>query len=233
MKEQQDYWNGFIIKWDDSTYNASKKGLNFIEKIATSFRGTLRFRHHFAVSSLSPHARGKNILEIGCGTGRLTLALLASDANRINAYDISPAAVEATKKRLSENGIPPENYSVTRADVSETDIDKDSFELAIGLGILEYFDEAEFDRLLALLSGKDIFFEFHERIYTPMNICHKIYRGMKRYLTGQVPPYIMYSRDELRDLLKAKWDKPIYYHRSNDQSFITTLQCKNADWEAL
>ncbi len=64
--------------------------------------------------------KGKNLLEIGCGTGTETLQLLA-DGNEITATDISARMLESLKRKASEQGLAEQlrTYKVRAASIKE------------------------------------------------------------------------------------------------------------------
>jgi release factor glutamine methyltransferase len=50
---------------------------------------------------------GKRILDIGCGSGLYTVALLAAGAARAAALDVNPACVSTTIENVARNGLDP------------------------------------------------------------------------------------------------------------------------------
>lgn len=80
--------------------------------------------------AIERHVRdGMWILEMGCGTGSLSLRLAEKYAVRIDAFDISPRMIEVAQSRLEEK--PPQRGLVTFwvGDVSTVELDY--YELAI------------------------------------------------------------------------------------------------------
>ena len=47
--------------------------------------------------------RGKRVLEMGCGDGRLTLRLAKFNPSKILAFDPDPKSIRAARKSLPEN----------------------------------------------------------------------------------------------------------------------------------
>uniref|UniRef100_A0A7C1E3M0 Methyltransferase domain-containing protein n=1 Tax=Fervidicoccus fontis TaxID=683846 RepID=A0A7C1E3M0_9CREN len=63
----------------------------------------------------NPHEfSNKNVIDLGSGTGILSLAVLKTGANYVLAIDINPYAVQATKCTLQTNGF--ESFDVIRCD---------------------------------------------------------------------------------------------------------------------
>jgi SAM-dependent methyltransferase len=80
---------------------------------------------------------GKDVLEIGCGTGVHARLLAAAGAN-LSAVDLTPTAVELTKKRLELAGL--------EADVRETDAESlpfadASFDFVWSWGVIHHSED--------------------------------------------------------------------------------------------
>lgn len=79
------------------------------------YMGQLTIRLSQAVENFLPwveHSlslKGKNVIEIGCGTGTSTAALARRGAH-ITALDISPGSIRINQARLDALGLPPQRY---------------------------------------------------------------------------------------------------------------------------
>jgi ubiquinone/menaquinone biosynthesis C-methylase UbiE len=96
-------------------------------------------------SGLIPFAElaGKDVLEVGCGTG-VHARLLAAAGARVRAVDLTPTAVELTRRRLELAGL--------EADVSEADAEAlpfadASFDYVWSWGVVHHSERT--DRVLA------------------------------------------------------------------------------------
>jgi SAM-dependent methyltransferase len=70
-----------------------------------------------------------SILELGCGTGRVTVSL-AAYCKYIQGIDISPAMISKCREKLINSGIPPSKAQVMEGDITDFDLDQ-SFDLII------------------------------------------------------------------------------------------------------
>ena len=61
-----------------------------------------------------------SILELGCGTGRVTLSLVP-DCQYIQGIDLSPAMISICREKLVKAGIPPTRAQVMEGDISDFD----------------------------------------------------------------------------------------------------------------
>jgi ubiquinone/menaquinone biosynthesis C-methylase UbiE len=72
--------------------------------------------------------RGKHVLEMGCGEGRLTLGL-AADARHVLAFDLDAKSVDAARGFLPSAYADRVDYRVASA--KEIEIESQSFDLVV------------------------------------------------------------------------------------------------------
>ncbi len=85
-------------------------------------------------------SRGARILDAGCGTGLLTLALLRSIRFPVNitALDLSATSIVEAKKALSQSPGRRRDVSFTQGNVLSLPFADNSFDLVVTSGALEY-----------------------------------------------------------------------------------------------
>ena len=79
------------------------------------------------------------VLETGCGTGRISLALARAGA-RVSCIDISPEAAALAKRLFGEAGVP---IQVSVASLFELPFPSGRFDVVWNAGVLEHFSEPE------------------------------------------------------------------------------------------
>jgi|GEM_PF-1705874 len=229
MKSQKEYWNKFVLAWDGSVYDADAQKLSVLEKLATLFRGKLRVRHNFAIEFLKPHIHGRKVLELGCGTGRLSCDLLQGGATHVTGLDISETAIATAAKRAADLGISEDRYAFKSGEIEKLDCRDFEFDLVVGLGVLQYLRPESLPTIFASFGNAPLFFEFHENSATWLNFVHWIYRKCKSLVYRDYPFYRTISRRELRALLGQQ----AYYCQIGGVSFFTTCPGPAAGWQAL
>ncbi|KPU43382.1 demethylmenaquinone methyltransferase [Oxobacter pfennigii] len=87
MESQREYFNNLAHKWDEICYHDSKKIEMLLDYVGIN--------------------KGDKILDVGCGTGVLTLFLrkLTGDGGSITSVDISENMIEAAKKKFSYDNV--------------------------------------------------------------------------------------------------------------------------------
>jgi ubiquinone/menaquinone biosynthesis C-methylase UbiE len=87
-------------KWDEI---AEKQSVN-MEILTEDFHQFARNDAEFSgISEFLGDLRGKRVLEIGCGVGRVAV-LLAKSGARVTAFDLSPHSVEVARESSTTNG---------------------------------------------------------------------------------------------------------------------------------
>lgn len=81
---------------------------------------------------------GKNVLEVGCGDGSLTLHLLASGA-KVTALDISPGMVRVAQERAERFGRGTD-FRFIVAPAEETGLATGAFDVVVGKWVLHHLD---------------------------------------------------------------------------------------------
>jgi len=104
--------------------------------------------------------QGKDVLDLGCGTGDLTLDLAAAGAE-VTGLDLSPGMVAVAERRLAEF-LPDRSARFVAAVAEESGLPTASFDLVVGRYVIHHLDAsegaAEIHRLLRP-GGRAVFLE--------------------------------------------------------------------------
>jgi SAM-dependent methyltransferase len=192
--EMQSYWDQKIARWDDSAYD--REGSH---GLMGRMRSSVDARMNIALEVLKTHTEGKSLLDLGCGAGRL--AILAVDtlgAARAHGIDISPAAVEKARSLAERAGVADrvtfEVGSVARETLPEADI-------TVGLGLLDWLDDEETERLMTSLEGRRFLLSYSEQDNSLAEIVHRFYLVYRLRLFGGAVRARHHRRRELLDLM--------------------------------
>lgn len=128
-----------------ATKNEARAG-SFYDRIAGVYDLTFKLNgygrsldQYFANNPL-PVTRGARILDAGCGTGLLTLALLRAVTFpvRITALDLSATSVVAARKTVDQSRGRKQDVCFTQGNVLSLPFPDNSFDLVVTSGALEY-----------------------------------------------------------------------------------------------
>lgn len=119
---------------------------SFYDKIASLYNLTFKFNgygrslHQYLRTHPIPLSADAKILDAGCGTGLLTIALLkALDLPvRITAIDLSGSSIVTAKKAVEENAGRADKVWFTQANVLALPFANNSFDFVVTSGVLEY-----------------------------------------------------------------------------------------------
>jgi ubiquinone/menaquinone biosynthesis C-methylase UbiE len=122
---------------------------------------------------------GKDVLEIGCGTG-VHARLLAEAGARLSAVDLTPTAAQLTTKRLALAGL---EADVREADAESLPYDDASFEFVWSWGVVHHSEHT--DRVLAeigrvLRPGGRVALMVYHRMSMTYWLNYVLYRGVVR-----------------------------------------------------
>lgn len=108
--------------------------------ITFKFNGYGRSLEHYLRDHPLPISAGAKILDAGCGTGLLTLALLkALDLPvKIVAIDLSAASLLTAKRAVAEETVRARDVGFTQANVLALPFADHSFDMIVTSGVLEY-----------------------------------------------------------------------------------------------
>ncbi|HEY0377391.1 MAG TPA: class I SAM-dependent methyltransferase [Pyrinomonadaceae bacterium] len=129
------------------TKSAAEDGAGtFYDKIAGLYNLTFKFNgygrslHYYLRTHPIPLSRGARILDAGCGTGLLTVALLKAmdQPVRITAVDLSGSSIVTAKKAVEEKAGRADKVWFTQANVLALPFVSDSFDFVVTSGVLEY-----------------------------------------------------------------------------------------------
>jgi ubiquinone/menaquinone biosynthesis C-methylase UbiE len=89
-----------------------------------------------------PSGRGKRVLEIGVGAGTDFESWITHGA-QATGIDLTPAALELTRKRLETRGIAEAAYRLTVGDAENLGFEDGSFDIVYSYGVLHHTPETE------------------------------------------------------------------------------------------
>lgn len=190
--QSREYWNKKIIEWEKSSYQGGQTSISFIEKIATIFRKPIKKRREVLLNILKELARGKTILELGCGSGDLCFGLLAIGATKVIGIDIAEEAIKVAKEKAIDRGLQNKSEFFVADLRNETNLPDADF--VIGLGFIDYIDIVTLKALLGRIKGRFVF-SFPEKKINLLNILQYIYLK-----TQGCPSFYKFSRSEFDNM---------------------------------
>lgn len=120
---------------------------------------------------------GKDVLEVGCGSG-IAVQLFAEAGANVTAVDLTPWAVATTRSRLGAFGF---EANILEADGEQLPFADDAFDVVFSWGVIHH--STDMDRALSELvrvcrpGGEVVVMVYHRR-----SLFYVVYRGFARFL---------------------------------------------------
>jgi ubiquinone/menaquinone biosynthesis C-methylase UbiE len=153
------------------------------------------------ILELTKHLRPKNVLDIGCGDGSLSLPLL-TQTNHITFVDRSKSMLDLVLSRIPHGWT--DRTALLNMDFMEADLPEQSFDLIICVGVMAYIADrrAALRKIASLLKpGGTLIVECSDgdHFYTQIN---RFYEAVRVKLWGSDFPTIARPASELIALLQ-------------------------------
>lgn len=113
--------------------------------ITFKFNGYSRSLEKYLEEHLPPLPAQARVLDAGCGTGLLTLALMKvlDQPLRITAIDLSSSSLVTARRAVAENSSRTQSVRFAQANLLQLPFADDSFDLIMTSGVLEYVPLSE------------------------------------------------------------------------------------------
>lgn len=214
MPGQKEYWDKKISEWSYASYG-KKKNVGLIEKIATYFR-SVDARKEIALKLVGSKANNKIVMDIGCGLGEFTFSLLMRfKPKKIIAYDISEIAIKNAKKNARDLKV-IEKIDFRLADIASLK-ELPAFDLAVGLGFIDYLKPQQLKHLFNLIGNRPFLFSYFEKKLSLFNLMHKMYITLQK-----CPGAYKYKRSEIRSFMPK--NNKLYFIKKDGLQFITNYR---------
>lgn len=214
MRTQREYWDEKIKGWTEVSYGKKTKGVGLIERVANLFRGPITGRMDVALKIIGPRAKNKVILDLGCGLGDFCFAVLKFNPKKVIGIDLSEVAIKEAKKRTRRKKLKNKLEFIADDVVKMKKLPE--FDIAVGLGFIDYLDKQELKKLFRLLSGHHFFFSVFEKKLSLLNLLHLVYVKIQK-----CPGAYKYTKKEMRQIIPS--DLNFYFLEKDKMLFITNL----------
>ncbi len=162
--------------------------------VNTTFRKAV-FERYTITFEQAGDVTGKEILDVGCGSGVYAVDFARRGARRVVGVDFSANMLKLARKEAERHQVVG-RCEFIQADFLELDLD-DKFDISIAMGVFDYVpDQVTFLRkMVALTTGKVIVaFPGHSLLREPA-------RRLRYKLAGKGEIYL-YSRDDVERIAK-------------------------------
>ncbi len=220
--DPRDFWNRKILTWEKDRYEPARAGSSVLEAWAKRFSG-LPARMANARKFLLPRVAGRDVVELGCGSGLLAEEMIDAGAKSYRGFDVSDGAVAAATARVTASGL-ADRISFTVGDVSKLPALK--ADIVYSLGTLDWLTPEQIQAVFRLSAQSEFLHSFSERSASPWRYAHALYVYVSYgHSTGAyVPQY--HSMAQLQGWAKPFVNRPLNVFRDPAMrfgAFVTTF----------
>jgi SAM-dependent methyltransferase len=227
--DRRKYWDGRILDWEAGRYDGrAPVRLGPAELLASVLPRPTRDRQRICIELLGPFIADSDIVELGCGTGRMARRFLEAGCKSYLGTDHSSVAIDAARKRyLNTPAVDKIRFEVCPAH----QIPLARNEIIVSLGVLDWLTDEELEELFRRQGSRDFFHSFSEHKLDLMQLGHRFCRAADRVLRpNAVRPRYM-SANLLIRLMPAIRNGQIVIYRDaalRFASFFSSLSLPDA-----
>lgn len=213
--DPKQFWEEKILEWERGRYT-EKTSTSLLEHLADQSSSSLRFRIEAAGKALAPFVEGKRVVEIGCGSGILAEAIVASGADAYVGYDIAENAIDEACQRAEQVGIAEKTEFLVGSVSTLSELQAD---IVFSLGLLDWLNDSELAALFKISGKADYLHAIAEKRLSAFQFFHRLYVYISYgYRTkGYVPRY--YSVGVLEPMIRRYNDASLHVLRDPRLSF--------------
>ena len=214
------FWEEKILTWEHARYGEEAEASSMLERLAARASNSVRFRLEITGKLLKPHVQGKQVVELGCGSGLIAGDIIAMGAAGYKGYDISEKAVSHARELAAENDL-GDKASFDVCPVLELPpLDAD---IVFSLGLLDWLDKDSLARVFEVGGKTDYLHAISEKRATPSQHLHRLYVFLAYgWRTGSyVPKY--HTVAEIEALAEPHNSAPVQAYRNASLSFATLI----------
>lgn len=218
-----EYWKQHVMSWEAGAYyKDTGRPMPFWERIAALLRGNgMYVRMEAARRMAAPYVKGLTVLDLGCATGRFAFQLAEAGAAKVIGLDVSPEAIEAANRRREQSAF-TKRMEFQVADLASPDLELPTVDLITALGVLEYFDTAGLEALLAKFRTRYFLLDFPDqegrtRVWLIWNL-----RQVYLRING-CPGVYLYSKEAFRGMASARGFTDLRFVHHSIFDYVTNL----------
>ncbi|MGQ1788508.1 MULTISPECIES: class I SAM-dependent methyltransferase [unclassified Saccharicrinis] len=140
------------------------------------------------------------VLDFGCGPGDITL-VIAQNAQKVYATDISTGMIDAAKKKASEQNI--SNIKFTRTNLFDGKFQSNSFDKITAFNVLQYIEDKKqlYSKIHELLKPQGLFISATACLRERKSALRFLMAGLTKLKI--VPKIFLYKTSELENEMKG------------------------------
>lgn len=132
------YWNKRAGAWDAIYLDESP----LARRMNLAFRKGVYERFRTAIDAPGGDFSGKSVLDVGCGSGRLSVECARRGAERVVGVDFAQEMLDLSRKAAQREGV-ADRCEFRQGDFREMDFGGGRFDVVVANGVFDYTADAE------------------------------------------------------------------------------------------
>ena len=160
---KQKFWNDKILSWEKDKYDGAPKILDI--------NSSVKRRLNMTADLLSRFAEGKNLVELGCGSGRLWEKISHLKLNSYTGVDFSESALAVFQKKVK-------NFKGFKVSLVLDDGVNSVFpaDIVVSLGLFDWLSMNQIKRIAENYQDSRCMHSFSEKkVFSPAQKAHSLY----------------------------------------------------------
>jgi SAM-dependent methyltransferase len=222
VRARAGYWDAKIRKWAGSSYTRDRGDM--MSKLRTSIDARKEETKRLLREHLEP---GYSLLDLGCGSGHFAIeAVKDCGARQAVGLDFSAEAIDIAHRLRAEAGLTAEQAQFR---VALTDDPWPATDVVTGLGLLDWLEEDQIDRLFSRLTNRRFIISFSEQDNSFDEIVHRFYLVYRLKFLGNGVRAYHHRRQFILDLAHKYGLGPVEIESSPGMRFGRLLHNLSAD----
>lgn len=215
--KRQEFWETNVESWNQQLYGEKKNFESFINWATLNPPKAKHFRQYVALEHLKPHVQDKHVVELGCGTGRLSQKLIQLGAKSYLGIDLAQSAVDIGTNQAKNAGL-NDRIKFKQSEVLNLSVIKADFIMSVGL--IHWLTWKEIEHLFSISQNIPFFHTISEPEYSFRQFLRYIYKK----ITGPEECHAFYrSLEDIRDVVWKNYHHDLYSFKHSDLYSIACL----------
>ena len=178
-----------------------------IYRLTRNPQGAIHFRKYVVIEHIKEHFQNKHIVELGCGTGRISQEIINCGAASYHGIDFAQTAIDIAQKNTKQSGM---NDRITFEQANILNKDLIEADLVFSSGFISWLTDEQIDHMFSITRQS----HFLHTITEPRLDLRQIIKNAYQRFTNADPFVVRYfSVKDMERILKKHRESKMHVLR--------------------